>query len=648
MPTGLLLDADGRVDAATPRLGELLLDRGVITQEQLEHALERAQRARLPLGSVLVSTGAVSRLALFGVLAEQWGLPFRRLTEQHSNVPFAPDADPFALLAAGIVPIRLDRVNGRPRLFVATSHRPTPGAGDLAVASVDAAVLGGHPAIEWVATTDWDITWTLRRQFEGAFDDLARTRVQVAHADSSAHVVLDKRQKWVLPLLAVVLIALFVWSPSAAMVAVMLVINAFFLTSLVFKLAVMLAGTRVGANASPHVLTDEELPTYTVLVPIYHEESIARDLVRSLERLDYPREKLQVLVLVEESDDGTRQAIIDARPQSHIQVLVVTEGFPKTKPKACNAGLLHATGELVVIYDAEDRPDPDQLRKAAAVFAAEGPELACVQAILRFDNAKTNWITRMFALEYSGWFDLMLPGMVRLGFPIPLGGTSNHFRASALADLGGWDPFNVTEDADLGMRAAAFGYRVGTLESTTYEEANSHLGNWVRQRSRWLKGYMQTTLVHLRHPLRMVHALGWRSVVTLVALIAGAPLTALVAPLLWVLTLAYVIWQPAFMSALFIPFSLALSLVTLISGNVLIAYLGTLAAFTPGRRELLGWSLTMPVYWLLMSLAVYKAAWQLVAKPFHWEKTNHGIDASRAAVPDAWTDGGSALEGAVA
>ena len=307
-----------------------------------------------------------------------------------------------------------------------------------------------------------------------------------------------------------------------------------------------------------------------------------------------------------------------------VHFIVIPDGQPKTKPKACNVGLRFARGEFLVIYDAEDRPEPDQLKKAYIAFRRGGPQLACVQGALNYYNASENFLTRMFTLEYSFWFDYMLRGLVALKLPVPLGGTSNHFRTSVLRDLGGWDPFNVTEDADLGIRASALGYTVGVINSTTFEEANSATPNWIRQRSRWIKGYMQTALVHSRNPGHLVRVTGWRGAGGFALLIAGTPITFLMAPVLWLIAGVMLVFT-ASGSDVFPPPVLALGLFNLIFGNTVAVYLSMLAVYRRHQFGLIGWALLTPLYWVLHSIAAYKALWQLIFKPFYWEKTDHGL-----------------------
>ena len=284
----------------------------------------------------------------------------------------------------------------------------------------------------------------------------------------------------------------------------------------------------------------EELPVYTILLPLYHEANIAEKIVRNMERLDYPPEKLDIKLLLEADDEETRKALENAGIPPCCEVIVVPDAPPKTKPRACNFGLERARGEFCVIYDAEDAPEPDQLRKAVAVFRRDkSGKLLCVQAKLNYFNAKYNLLTRLFTVEYSTYFDLTLSGYSLFGLPLPLGGTSNHFRTSGLREVGGWDPFNVTEDCDLGLRIYERGYRTRLVNSTTYEEANSQLWNWMRQRSRWVKGFIQTHLVHYRNPLRTMKRLGVYGAFGGFLAVGGSALMMLTNLIFWAVLLLY-------------------------------------------------------------------------------------------------------------
>jgi cellulose synthase/poly-beta-1,6-N-acetylglucosamine synthase-like glycosyltransferase len=381
-------------------------------------------------------------------------------------------------------------------------------------------------------------------------------------------------------------------------------------------------------DAVARAISDELWPRYTILCPLYREAVIASQFVQAIRLLDYPVEKLQVLLLTEEDDAETRNAILSLDLPRHFEVLTVPPGEPRTKPRACNFGLLKATGEYVVIYDAEDVPDPLQLKKAVLAFANSPPEVACVQAKLNFYNPTQNLLTRWFTAEYSLWFDLVLPALQSARIPIPLGGTSNHFRAAALRQVGGWDPFNVTEDCDLGLRLARYRLQTAILDSTTYEEANSRLKNWLRQRSRWIKGYMQTYLVHMRHPLHYLRA-GMLRDFWGIQFVLGARIAMLfINPLMWLLLLLYLVFQTALAPTyqVFYPEPVFyLSIASLILGNFFYLYTNLLGCIRRKQYGLMGWTLLMPLYWALMSVAAGIAFVQLIFKPYFWEKTQHGL-----------------------
>ncbi|MEU6380799.1 glycosyltransferase [Streptomyces sp. NPDC046909] len=462
------------------------------------------------------------------------------------------------------------------------------------------------------------------------FTDLAVYGLERADPDKSAHTVFTGPQKTAAALLSTALLLAFLLDWRTALSWTFAVVNVVFLLSVGFKFVVCMRGARkeryeVVTDAEVAALDDTGLPGYTVLVPVYREANIVGDLLGNLGRLDWPRDRLEVLVLLEEDDTETVAAARAANPPEWMKLLVVPEAQPKTKPKACNVGLLCARGDYLVIYDAEDRPDPDQLKKAHLAFAKADDETVCVQAALNYWNSGDNALTRMFTLEYSFWFDYMLPGLDDLRLPIPLGGTSNHFRTEALRRLGGWDPFNVTEDADLGVRAAAEGWRVTVVNSTTYEEANNAYGNWIRQRSRWIKGYLQTLLVHLRSPVRLLRTIGARQAASFVLLIGGTPAGFLLQPLLLLVFVASFFVPSDTLGQVMPSWLLVISLTCLVTGNAAMIYVGMMGAFRRKRYGLVLWALLNPAYWLLHAVAAYKALWQLLVKPHYWEKTVHGL-----------------------
>jgi cellulose synthase/poly-beta-1,6-N-acetylglucosamine synthase-like glycosyltransferase len=377
-----------------------------------------------------------------------------------------------------------------------------------------------------------------------------------------------------------------------------------------------------------HALADADWPRYTILCPVYHEASVVPQFVEAMKALDYPVDKLQILFLTEEDDAQTRDAIEQQDLPRHFKIVTVPAGEPRTKPRACNFGLLLAKGDYVVIYDAEDIPEPLQLKKAVLKFAHHGPDLACVQAKLNFYNTNQNLLTRWFTAEYSTWFDLILPGLQRAGLSLPLGGTSNHIRTEVLGQLGGWDAFNVTEDCDLGLRMVRHHLKTAVVDSTTYEEATSEVKNWMRQRSRWVKGYMQTYLVHMRHPQRFLQRKNLREFLSLQLVVGGKTAVLFVNPLMWALLLIYVLLRsvvgPAY-HELFPHPVLYMGVLCLIFGNFFYLYIHLMGCFKRGQYSLIKWTLLMPIYWALSSAASFIALYQLIFIPHYWAKTRHGL-----------------------
>ncbi len=375
-----------------------------------------------------------------------------------------------------------------------------------------------------------------------------------------------------------------------------------------------------------------EWPSYTILCPLYKETTIAPQFVRAIKSLDYPEEKLQVLFLTEENDNETRAALYNMQLPPDFTILTVPSGSPQTKPRACNFGLLQAKGQFVVIFDAEDKPEPYQLKKAVLAFANHGPEVACVQAKLNYYNANQNLLTRWFTAEYSTWFDIMLPGLQRIGFSLPLGGTSNHFRTEVLRALGGWDAFNVTEDCDLGLRISQYNLKTAVLDSTTYEEATSRPKVWLYQRSRWIKGYFQTYLVHMRNPLKMLQKGQVRKFVSLQIIVGAWTSVLLLNPLMWALTLIYMMFRPVHLYSLLFPGPvLYAGAFCLIFGNFFYIYIHIIGCLRRQEYSLIKWVLLIPLYWIMMSMSAYIAFYQLIVKPHYWEKTQHGNHLAPAA-----------------
>ena len=381
------------------------------------------------------------------------------------------------------------------------------------------------------------------------------------------------------------------------------------------------------AEALSHYYGD--LPQYTVLVAAYREAGVIARTIKAIDSLDYPRDRIEVLLLLEEDDAPTIAAVEAAHPPAYMRVIRVPKAQPLTKPKACNYGLQFARGQLVTIYDAEDRPESLQLRRAAAAFRRLHWSVACLQAKLEYHNSKQNLITRLFTAEYLTWFSLLLPALADRGGPVPLGGTSMHVKRVVLEAVGGWDPYNVTEDADLGIRLQRMGYKTAILDSVTYEEANSDFVNWVKQRSRWYKGYIQTWLVHMRHPALLRKQLGTEAFVAFTLTVGATPLIAFLNPIFWALTILWFGTRANFIQPIFPPSVYYAGMFCMVIGNFIVIYLNAIAIRATGRPELLGAVLLSPLYWVMMSIAAVKALIQLIVAPHFWEKTTHGLEPGR-------------------
>jgi cellulose synthase/poly-beta-1,6-N-acetylglucosamine synthase-like glycosyltransferase len=609
----------GGVHGARPaRLGEVLVAAGLIAPAQLEEALDVQRRTGERLGRVLMGLGFVRRRDMFRALATQQGIDLVTLNTVDADligllpeqwmrdrqaIPYRMEGD--ALVLAMVDP--LDAETAR-----------------------EAGRLTGRP-IRRAVTTDLDWMWCLQKAFR---KEHMRTSVQGLYHSASAdcaNVVITTNQFVILTASLIGLLA-WIWLHwISAVIFLNAVMCLIYFLSTTFRFILSMQGVRKGfqlrvADEEVRALDDRDCPTFTILVPVYKEPAVIPMLVEGMKSLDYPKAKLDVKILFEENDKDTLQAAKAVAPPPYIHFVIVPDQLPKTKPKACNYGLLFARGTYLVIYDAEDVPEPDQLKKAVVAFRKSGnPNLVCIQAALNFFNTDYNLLTKWFTLEYAFWFNFFLPGLDRLNGIIPLGGTSNHFVTEKLRELNAWDPYNVTEDADLGVRLAARGFRTAVLNSTTYEEANAHVGNWLRQRSRWVKGYMQTYLVHMRSPLALARKIGWKNWWLFQFTVGCTFLLPLVNPVMWATFAWWLIYRPYILKTLFPWPILYMATLCFMFGNFLFAYFGLVPAIALRKPNLVRAALLLPGYWMLMSLAAYKGLRELVTNPFFWQKTTHGL-----------------------
>jgi cellulose synthase/poly-beta-1,6-N-acetylglucosamine synthase-like glycosyltransferase len=638
----------GQGDAVGQRslaLGRSLLDAGLITPAQLERGLARARSEGGLLGRHIILETGLNRRHVYEVLAAQWDAPLVDLVAHPPDDALLEQLSFSEVSEPGWLPWHLE--DGI--LTVAAAVEPSEEIRQAAQERF------GAREVLFRTTTDWDINHSIQRAFRHHLLYESAERLAEEQPGGSARTALNRWQRLLPAVLLFCLLAGLAFAARPTVVVVLTAVNVVFLMNIGFKTLASLRHPfdalhdRAAAKATARELErrglaavqderipDADLPVYTILIPVFREANIIDKLLANLGQLDYPRSKLDVLVLLEEEDTETIEAAKRSRPPEYVRILVVPRGEPQTKPRACNYGLTFARGEYVVIYDAEDRPDPGQLRAAIDAFRADAferrylhPErkpLICVQAALNYFNADQNVLTRLFTIEYTHWFDSMLPGLDRSGIPLPLGGTSNHFDARLLRMVGAWDPWNVTEDADLGLRAAVEGYRVGVINSTTWEEACSQVPAWIKQRTRWIKGYMVTSAVNTRNSIRYIRRTGLAGAVGFLGLILGTPLAFLAYPLVLGFTVVtYVGYQ--FVGLVLPQWLLVGGVVSMLFGNSMMILVSGIATWHRHGWRIAIFALLNPAYWVLHSVAAWRAAWQMLTDPHSWEKTPHGLDA---------------------
>jgi glycosyltransferase XagB len=570
-------------------------------------ASEAARRYGVSSDEALLGEGLMHDEAFYAVLARHVKAPFHR-----GEIAVADEVDPERAIAGGIAPLAQNDAG--------LSYLVAPRGNSLALL-LEAARARRFPTKIAIASP---------RRFGACVREAAARRIAEASAFAlkrddetlSAEAGLSEGQ--IVAAATIGSFALALWSVNAAwlMAAGALALWAFFLASIVLRAAAIRA-SRLGPSAPS--LSPERLPIYSIIVPLNREAAVIDRLVRALDAIAYPRAKLDIKIVVEADDIETLRELARRRLPARYDVIVAAPGAPRTKPRALNIALPFLRGQYVVVYDAEDSPAPSQLRLAAARFAAE-PEVGCLQARLVVDNVEDSWLTRAFAIEYCALFDIINPGLAALGAPIALGGTSNHFRTDLLRRVGGWDAWNVTEDADLGLRLARFGVRVAALDSDTYEEQPATLGRWLNQRRRWHKGWLQTALVHSRRPIRLARELGPARALGAGALIGGAILGGLFGPPLTLWTL----WRAAF-GDLLAPHTFLDAIGVLMAVSVLLPGFAVVVApaiigLRARKLDRLGWAIALlPLYYCLVCLAAWLSLVDFSRQPFHWSKTEHGL-----------------------
>lgn len=589
-------------------LSAKLMQDGVVKPHVMLAAVAQQNDRRRHLVDLLLARGAASPDDLYDAIGKHWGVGHVDLSEAPPDPRLTAALSHVTALQDGLLPWRTIGqatviVTAYPDLF----HRHRGwleerfGAVAMAVAplaQIETALLATHGT---------------------ALAHASETRVPAAESCRAYHSTTLQRPAAILTAIVAVLALL---QPVATLIAVFgIALLAMFCNNIMKLIALVLMARSRPAPQAPPVIA--HLPVVSVMVALYRESNIAAKLTARLDQLDYPRALLDILLVVEEDDQMTRRALSTANLPGWMRVVVVPDGTVKTKPRALNYALDHCRGSIVGIYDAEDAPEPDQIRKIVARFHQRGPEVVCLQGQLDYYNPRSNWLARCFTIEYASWFRMFLPGIERMGMAIPLGGTTLFFRRKALEELGGWDAQNVTEDADLGLRLFRHGYRTELIDTTTFEEANCRSFPWVKQRSRWIKGYMMTWITHMRQPRLLWRQLGPRCFVGFQVQFLGSILQTLLAPLIWSLWLIPLGFRHPLPEALgAVAFT---GLFVLMTATAALSFIFDVAGMRRTKHRLNPlWALTLTLYHPLATLAAYKALWELLTKPFYWDKTSHG------------------------
>jgi cellulose synthase/poly-beta-1,6-N-acetylglucosamine synthase-like glycosyltransferase len=619
---------DGGIGLRTPRLGGGCPEIACVEDRLPGGIIAAAERRATGLGigadRVLLASGVIAEDEYVQALASSCGVMFDPLTDTpRSACPLADDRFVEAA-GAGLLPLQ---VNGDLVLIIAPR------------------VFAARRLVELLASRR-DLSRRIRltsnrrlHQFvvkhgNEALGRRAADKLNLTSPDLSAAPRPRQFPSITLLSTAALMAGALVAAPGYVVGSIDLALAIIFMAWIALRLFGSLASPRQAASVIQ--VDDGKLPVYTIIAALYREAASVANLVASLRELDYPPEKLDIKLVIEADDAETRAALERLRLGAPFQIITAPNTGPRTKPKALNAALPFAQGTFTVIYDAEDRPERDQLRRALDMFLSDA-DLACVQARLTIDNTADSWLARVFTAEYAGQFDVFLPGLAALHLPLPLGGSSNHFRTAVLREIGAWDPYNVTEDADLGMRLCRYSYRSTVIASTTYEEAPARFVPWLRQRTRWFKGWTKTWLVHMWAPLRLLRDLGPAGFVTFQLVVGGNVLAALVYPLfiagaLYELATAV----PGTTQGPAATLLAGLHAATLVAGFLASAFVGWLGLMRRGLGATAWVLVLIPLHWMLLSLAAWRALYQLLRDPYRWEKTEHGLAHSsrRLAISD--------------
>ncbi len=587
-------------------LGQRLVAAGLLDPDDLAAALALQSHEDSQLGDILVANGMTDAGAVLRTVSDQSGIPVLPHLAAQPDFEAARRLDMDECLEHEFLPLRLRN-----------------GEHVVAICDPDGAELIRRRLPDALSEHSFILVnrQTLQRGIEICFRNRLATRAEARPPAALSCRSWSLRWTWaaLTSLLAMICLG-GVYAPHATFLTLTGLGLLAILTNSLLKASCLLTSPRRPRNGP----LPEKLPRISLLVPLFKEAEIASSLIARLSRLNYPTELLEICLVAEADDTKTLTTLKMSEFPAHMRSIIVPSGDLRTKPRALNYALDFTRGSIIGIYDAEDAPAPDQLYDVVRTFTSGGRGLACVQGVLSYYNWPRNWLSRCFFLEYAAWFRVMLPGLRALGFAIPLGGTTLFFKRNLLLELGGWDAHNVTEDADLGIRLARYGYHTEVITTVTEEEANCKLWPWVRQRSRWLKGYAVTWAVHMRQPAQLLRDLGLKRFLGFQILFLGTLASFFLAPAFWFVSVLLI-------SGMATPELLQISKDTYIAVSIsfVLAEMLNLALIWKAVEGLKDrpsrlWSLTMPLYFAFASVASYKALFELCKNPFYWDKTEHG------------------------
>lgn len=601
-------------------LGQILTEIGELSPGDLIKAVALSAREDASFGDILVTNDMVTDAGLCRGLAVQFGCEVADFQSIPPDARIIDQFGPDRCLREGIVPWK--RVGGA---TVIASSRPQD------FGRLRASLPEGLGHFMLAVAPEKQIQEALLRTRQRRLATRAETRVAAGESCR------DWRT-WAMARLAfsaiIMLASGLIWSAQTTFLILSLWAVMALVMNTTLKAAAAVATLRAARHANPVFVSWRQrglarrLPTVSIMVPLFREREIAGRLIMRLARLSYPKELLDICLVVEEDDTVTQAALNAANLPRWMRQIIVPRGLLKTKPRALNYALDFCRGSIVGVYDAEDAPEADQIHKIVRRFHDSGPDLACVQGMLDFYNPRANWLSRCFTIEYATWFRVVLPGLEKLNFVIPLGGTTLFFRREVLEELGGWDAHNVTEDADLGVRLARHGYRTELIESVTEEEANCRFWPWIKQRSRWIKGYAITWAVHMRSPRQLLAELGLRRFLGVQLLFLGTLSQFMLAPVLWTFW-AFPLGLPHPLDGMLSGLGIAALTLVFLTAEAVSLGIGIFAIASTRHRGLWPWVPSMHLYFPLAAIAAYKGIWELIVRPFYWDKTAHGHTAER-------------------